>query len=1120
MPGTIRLIDSQGEIRDVPVDAASGAIESGWRVPTDQEQVSRVAGQAREEMYGGVGGGIKASLAAGLRGATVGLSDVAARAVGGDDAAITLEGLRNENPGLSTGFGIAGAIAPALISGGASLAAGIGEGVAGVGARAAALGAEGIGAGLGRAGAGIAELGAEGSLLGRLGSSALGRAAELVPSSLVGSAGRGISAAVGGGLRGALAAGATEGALYGAGEGVSELALSDDPLTIEHAAAALGSNALFGAATGAALGAAGNGLERALRRGKGAIDAALEKQALSKAKTPIEAIETGDLQHVDKRILDTAEKAEIERIRAEQAPQREAFTDELDTWRRANRDEHDLREVAKSSGNPDISEAGGAFDRANFELRRALDNKIKFTNEPLKSLDAVQRQAQALEEMRAATLAHEQAWRAEVDAAPAQIRSALDEVEALGAPDGVPATGTTKDVTQSFDVGGRTLTLTTETKPLVPGSSPRTKVTVTRTLGDGEEVVAATAEFSHRASGLYPEHVNVEPALQRQGVATRMYDAVEAATGKRAIPSDSQTPQGKAFRAARDVSSGGFDLKASTEGGPVFNPNPKIENGIPKFKDISRDTYKDVAYVASPSDLAKIKRLRGISSGDMAADARTARFREAWARGEKVPPIEIDVSKDGHYFVADGNHRLMAAAADGDRAVVVRFRPVDADLSRMDAIAGDLKAAIQVRPTGPSAADMLTARARLARKLGLGEEAGPFTSEGKDAAAERVLMSRKEFQWNGAVKGGLKEPPIVSRIPRIDEMIEANRRLQSQLEALAKPPTSDLLTKIGEARAVLEGPKPAQGGLGAVVGAVAPFAGPVGAAAAAGGRVIGSLRKAIGEATTRVGKATSSFLGAAATATGAARPYAPLVATKVLAGLRYGNERRDTEPSTLPDLYKARTDEIKQLTAYDETGTPRMRPDARVRLGKQLQPIAVANPIMADRIETQKVRGIEYLSSIIPRRPDVAGVPVGPDKWQPSDMAMRSWARSAAAVEDPYGVLERASHGAVTPEDAAAMHNVHREMLDDFARNVMSQLPTLRQSLPYDRQLALSILTGKPVTAALDPKVLSVLQDQFPEEPGSAAGTQAPKAQPQFGSISKSISQPTPAQSRAQGAHV
>jgi hypothetical protein len=193
-----------------------------------------------------------------------------------------------------------------------------------------------------------------------------------------------------------------------------------------------------------------------------------------------------------------------------------------------------------------------------------------------------------------------------------------------------------------------------------------------------------------------------------------------------------------------------------------------------------------------------------------------------------------------------------------------------------------------------------------------------------------------------------------------------------------------------------------------------------------------------------------------------------------------------------------------------------MRPEAREAMASRLAPIRESNPALADRMETLAARRLEFLSSKLVRKPDLPSILAGPDKWQPSDMEMRTFARYAAAVEDPGAVEHRVAAGTVTPEDAEAYHAVYPERAAAFRQQILTQLPSLRKTLPYQRKIALSIFTGVPVDPAMTPNVLAVLQGQF-DEPGSEGGTQAPKAQPQFGSVKKSIEAPTPSQSREQG---
>jgi hypothetical protein len=358
--------------------------------------------------------------------------------------------------------------------------------------------------------------------------------------------------------------------------------------------------------------------------------------------------------------------------------------------------------------------------------------------------------------------------------------------------------------------------------------------------------------------------------------------------------------------------------------------------------------------------------------------------------------------------------------------------------------------------------------------------------------------------------------------------LERNRSLQAKITDLSSKPASERLTKIAEATEAPSAPKPppslAQDLLGgSVFGHVAgafsglPIVGPmIGAKAAslASRLVGGKLGAASTEAAARASKAVGAFLDVGRRV----GPSAPVLATKVLSSVRYAPDR-DEQPTTpgpsrpLAKAYKARSEEIRSLTQPTVDGGVQMRPAARAEMAAKLAPIGAVSPLLADRIESTKARGVEFLASKMPRRPDVAGIPVGPDNWQPSDMEMRTWARYVAAVEDPHGVVERLASGAITPEDVEAITQVYPELHADITRQIVEQLPTLRAQLPYQRRLALSMFSGVAVDPALDSAMLRTLQSTFMDEPGSEGGTEAPKPQPAFGSIKAEDA--TPAQERA-----
>lgn len=363
--------------------------------------------------------------------------------------------------------------------------------------------------------------------------------------------------------------------------------------------------------------------------------------------------------------------------------------------------------------------------------------------------------------------------------------------------------------------------------------------------------------------------------------------------------------------------------------------------------------------------------------------------------------------------------------------------------------------------------------------------------------------------------------------------LEKNRALQAKISELAAKPASQRLDDIAAAVDNLSAPKPS-GGLagdllgGSVFGHVAgafsglPVIGPMIGAKAAGlvqKLVGGKLGAAAAEGAARGSKAIGAFLDV----TNKVAPYAPVVASKVLTGVRYsqaqaekkeakrGKAKKEPAP-TLAQAYRARASEVREAVEPTPDGGVQMRQSTRQQIADRLSPIRAAHPVMADRLETIAAKRVEFLASKLPRKPDLPGLDIGPDTWQPSDMEMRAWARYVAAVEDPHGVVERLADGTVTPEDAETMREVYPQMYADVQRQIMMQLGELRSRLPYQRRLALSIFSGVAVDPALDPRILGVLQASFAQETGTEGGSMAPRAQPAFGSVSKP--EPTPAQER------
>lgn len=563
----------------------------------------------------------------------------------------------------------------------------------------------------------------------------------------------------------------------------------------------------------------------------------------------------------------------------------------------------------------------------------------------------------------------------------------------------------------------------------------------------------------------------------------------------------------EAERAASTLSSKFlYSGELGAEGGTVAR---SAERGLAKAGG-AIDDIKAVAH--TPGDLASLD----------GAGLKAARESELAAIEEARGPMRSKLVEDL------GLHRN--ALKNDEKLFLASAKVKEADLAKLGATLGPGELPIQEiaklsAKSGDAIQSMLANPKALARSPGrmldaLTAQEEAFTQLGKREGSLRQLFAADTSGERAAA------------LDKLPQALERNRSLQEQVKGLMAAPSSERLKAIDGAKELLASSGRGHGGLaetmlgGSIMGHVAgmftglPIIGPMLGAKAgqlATDLVFGRLGKAAASAGARGAEAVAKFLDVAKTA--AKSPMLHVLATKTLARVAYAprGAANDNEDRSLPALYRARTKEIKSQTMYAPDGSTIMRPEARQAMASKLSAIRAVAPIAADRVETLAARRLEFLSSKIPRRPDIDGIPMGPDHWQPSEMEMRTFARYAAAVEDPHGVIERLAHGTITPEDAEAMRAVYPEMVADVQASITKGLPQLRKTLPYSRRVALSIFSGVPVDAAMKPEILAVLQGGFENEEGTDGGTQAPTANPQFGSIKKSAPEPTPSQARSQG---
>lgn len=245
----VRLED--GTVGTVPESELGQALESGGEQVTPQEfHEAKIQAE-----YGDASGEVAAGSLGALRGLTFGLSDAAITEFA-PETREHIAALKEANPGASMAGEVAGAVAPALYTGGSSAIRGLGV----IPRGASALG-------------GLAERGTA-ALVGEGATGILGRAAQ-----------RGLALG---------ARGAVEGGIYGAGHEISEAALGDYQVTAEKLLAGAKGGALAGLALGGGLGALEGAGSAALSRfmtpheASGAVRAAESGEA--KAPTKLQTI--------------------------------------------------------------------------------------------------------------------------------------------------------------------------------------------------------------------------------------------------------------------------------------------------------------------------------------------------------------------------------------------------------------------------------------------------------------------------------------------------------------------------------------------------------------------------------------------------------------------------------------------------------------------------------------------------------------------------------------------------------------------------------------------------------------------------------------------------------------
>jgi hypothetical protein len=1076
--GNVNVRDPQGQTFSVPEEDVPGLAAQGFRVESGTESVGRQAAEVREDIYGGIGGGIAAGASGVLRGATLGASDVVGAALGyGDD----LSALKEVNPGISTAAEVGGGIA--------------------------------------------ASFAAPGSVLARTPAGMLARAANTAT---------GAARATTSGAK-ALAAQAAitgaESAAQNVGSYLGSVALGDRKLTAEGLGGALGTGFAFGAAGGAAALGLEKGTIAARRMFSSVMDGGDDAAARAAGEWERRSKDLGDgnqanIEEARRRVDEAVRGRETARLDQQRAgahldeerllaarargetpipdeaipPVGGAAADDVPTPV-AGPDPVRLRELADEA-----DEAGRAFrarveamerraavggfdvDQVGLDAGRAAGDveggAVLARSAPLRgsSSDLTAPRAPSPARIEAVKLPdHRLEMRVYRDGAtdPHVITGSRDEIErALQGelPEGFSAGAleTHRDfkispgMPQSLDeIGPNTLFVVRPSELADNGVmgnklNPANRDSILQAWKDGKKLRAAEIDVApdgtlyiedgnHRIQAAARDDRPVlvkfrttkegwQPQSNARDIGDRIRGDLPGATPPpaAAVPDDPLMRALMGTKAGLDEGATIGQLGARAKRGvdPIAPPAPPSQQAI---SDLDAFTLDAARYEKAVAELAE-------ELGDGAAPAT----REA---AEALRKAETDAERQ--LFDRTAN-RLDDAADEPARAVPPEAPP--------DPV-GEMEGPVRLAPKE---------RVRYAKERKL--EATAAVSRARVAEAEartglRAAEERGREIGQAADTIGLSAPGraagggggVAGRAADIGAALEVAGMLGIQTPSVANIPV------IGPVASLYLKYRALKGGAERLMGRV-PATGNARAAAMA------SATK------DKAARAVDHMLGLV-------ERKAPAIRTAVaVAGPRLVEAVRDRifddgEPAPgkdagLQEHVAARSREIAALAADDALIAKQVRREMR----------DVDDPDLVNAAIEFRTAQIDYLEKVRPKAPPPS--PFRREAWKPDKASATDFARRYAVAMDPVVALEQIEQRSLTPEAAESFRAVYPLMFAQTQQRMLEQSTKMQATLPRAQLMRMSILFGLPLDESLAPEALARTQATFatPVEPAGAAG--------------------------------
>lgn len=166
------------------------------------------------------------------------------------------------------------------------------------------------------------------------------------------------------------------------------------------------------------------------------------------------------------------------------------------------------------------------------------------------------------------------------------------------------------------------------------------------------------------------------------------------------------------------------------------------------------------------------------------------------------------------------------------------------------------------------------------------------------------------------------------------------------------------------------------------------------------------------------------------------------------------------------EAFKQRVEELQAFVGDANHGAN--------QIAKSTETMGMVAPRVAEAIQTKTIQAAQFLLDKAPKSPGLPRV-FGKD-WKPSETELSRFERFVEAVVNPKSIVDDLKNGMITHEAVEALETVYPERYRQVVGELLAQADDLKESLPYNQLINLSILFKAPLDETMAPPFIAAMQ--------------------------------------------